>query len=349
MDPVLSGGNPTGAFSLATGTPYTATGVPGGTTGQWQSLTITFKDGSNYTFTPSAGSINLYLWSRMANVAGKSVLVKYDASNRLTSVVNDAASPLSMLTFAYTGANLATVTDAYGCQVTYTFGSASDTNVPGMVLKAASQINAAASALWQYDYQAIGGQPFLNSVTTANPTGMGMSMAATTQFDTSGRVAKMVDAEGNQRTYIYNSGATQISVYNKSNALVQHWTQKFGPLNLDTGITDAASNSSAITYGDGSNPRKPTQVQNRDGQHDTRTYDQYGDLLTVADLRGVVTTYTYTPGVPGQVASIQTGTRPPPTLPITRGTCRSTVCRSPMALSKRSPRPRPAPPAPGHR
>lgn len=41
--PILSNGTPTGNFSLAPGTPYTVTGIPSTTVGQWQSVSMVFK------------------------------------------------------------------------------------------------------------------------------------------------------------------------------------------------------------------------------------------------------------------------------------------------------------------
>ena len=244
----------------------------------------------------------------MTNPAGDSVAVNLDASGRVTNVVNDASTAL--LTFGYASpdgvnlTNLSTVTDAYGRQIKYTFSLPSDSGTPYPFLRTVSQINST-NPLWQYDY--LGGQ--LTSVITANPGGSGVSSPATTQYDNYNRVTKLVDANGNQRAYTYNVGSTQVSVYDPANTLVQQWAQKYDASDADTGRIDSANHSTSIAYGDPANPRKPTQIINKNGQADNRTYDAFGDLLTVTDLRGVVTTYTYDPAVPGQLISVQTGTK----------------------------------------
>ena len=57
LTPTLNGqGQPTGAFSSPTGESYFATGVPGSSAGQWQSITITWDDQTQWQFTPIDGT-----------------------------------------------------------------------------------------------------------------------------------------------------------------------------------------------------------------------------------------------------------------------------------------------------
>ena len=50
---------------------------------------------------------------------------------------------------------------------------------------------------------------------------------------------------------------------------------------------------SGSSYNDSNNPRRPTRILNKDGQYIDFTYDQFGNILTMTDIRGVTTIYSY--------------------------------------------------------
>ncbi|HEY3417679.1 MAG TPA: hypothetical protein VGM23_12410, partial [Armatimonadota bacterium] len=108
--------NPTGKTSVRlnppAGAPYLATGVPGATVGEWQSITLTWGDGSHMQFTPCAekqasaymlGVGTLYQLDRVTNTLGQYLTFEWDDQRVLQQVKNQANTIL--LTMQYGGAS----------------------------------------------------------------------------------------------------------------------------------------------------------------------------------------------------------------------------------------------------
>jgi RHS repeat-associated protein len=314
LSPQLSGGSPTGAFSIPAGAPYTVTGVPGSPTGTWQSISIKWKDQTEWKFTLLSGTT--YALNKITSRMGKSLRFSWNGSRALTQVIDDATST-SLLTLSYLSSGLiSTATDVYSRQVAYTFTVGTSTTPT--LLTSVSQLVTSGTPNpplhFIYTYTSDKGQQ-LNTVTVPSPTGTGTS-TATINYDAAGKVTSVVDANGNQRIYTYNSGTTLVQVKDASNSTALSWTQKFNTNNLDTGTTDAASHSTTIAYSDSSNPLKPTSFTDRNGHVSSYTYDSHGNVLTVTSPRGVTTTFTwsYTNFALGRLISIQEGTKPVTTL-----------------------------------
>lgn len=309
LTPVLSGGLPTGAFNTGAGAPYFVTGVSGSPTGTWQSVTITWKDQTKWKFIQHSGTT--YALDQITNRTGQSLNFSWNSSRALTQV-SDAGSSTVLLTLAYAASGkLFTATDVYNRQVSYSFTTGSATTPA--VLQTVSQVVASGTtsppARWTYTYTSDKGQQ-LNTITVPSPTGTGNS-TATINYNSIGKVTSLVDANGNQRVYSYNTNTTQIQVKDAAHSVTLSWTQKFNTNGLDTGITDAANHSTTIAYNDNANPFQPTSVTDRNGHVTTYTYDSFGNVLTVTTPRYTTTyTWSYTNFPLGRLTSIQEGTKP---------------------------------------
>jgi len=310
LTPQLSGGSPTGAFNTVAGAPYIVSGVAGSPAGTWQSVTITWNDQTQWKFTLLSGTT--YALNHLTNRTGQSLNFSWNTSRALTQV-SDAATSTALLTLAYSSnGKLSTATDTYGRQVAYTFSPGNET-VQSALTTVSQVVTAGTSnpaAHWTYTYDITKGQQ-LNTITVPSPTGSGNS-TATINYNSVGKVSSLVDANGNQHAYTYNSSTTQVQVKDSANNVALAWTQKFNSSGLDTGITDAATHSSTTSYTDSANPLKPTSVADRNNHTTLYTYDSFGNVLTGTSPRNVTTTYTwsYTNFALGRLMSIQEGTKP---------------------------------------
>lgn len=312
----------TGSLTTPYGAPYLANAPATGT------LTMTMKDRSVYTFTQvSTASVNYpagtYLLAKMTNLVGRSVTLSRDtaANNyRVLSITNDAASPVTLLKFSYGGAVLSSVEDLASAtasehrQVGYAFTGT------GGSLSNVTQVAAdggTAGDLWRYQYQTLSNQPFLNSVSTPDPsdaTGATYT-SATVTYDPTGFVTAHTDANNRRRTFRFGLGGVQMSVFNhaEDTSPVQQWIQNFGGnKNVDMGFVDAASNASTVSYAGTPSPYLPDSVTNRNRQKTSITYDpanNYGNVTSTTDPRGVQVNMTYqypSDFALGQLATTQT-------------------------------------------
>ena len=309
LTPALSGGVPTGAFAQPAGTPYYVSGTPSGTTGLWTKITLTFKDRSVYTLTPS--SATSYVLTKITNVAGHSVTINRDAANgyRIISIVNDAATPATLLQFSYTGANLSSVQDlsspmpAEQRQVFYGFGTSGGATGLLQVSQIVSLSTSSASALatpnlrWQYAYTPNGSGVYLNSVQAPDPAvGPGTLAQAVAGLDGNGHVSQFQDANGSKRQYGYSGGSVTLQVF-KSGATLPDlkWFQNIvNGQHVDGGYTDNRGKTESLAYGNASNPYLPTLMTNRDNRQMQVAYrDAFGNVDHTLDPRGTQTTFGY--------------------------------------------------------
>ena len=324
--PVLNSGVPTGAFSPAVAkTPYIVTGVASATTGLWNSLTITFKDESKWTFTFNPNTTNAYALTNIANLAGRSVGLYYDASSRLTDCKDDITPFHTLLHLDYANGNYLSLLTEYSDpniprKIDYGVGTQNTTTV----LTSVSQMYTGATPPrqdWQYSYLSNqgNGAPFISNVYVYDPSGLNVYVNNTVVYDTVGRVSSLTDASGKSHNYTYPA-QTQISVQELINnvpTVELQWFQSFDTLNKDTGDTDAASQSSIVDYLD-ANPYLPTQVTNRNGQAVKATYDNYGSTTSidepVNDAPNRLVTdigYVYTDFALGRVDHVTVGAKSP--------------------------------------
>lgn len=316
-------GYPTGAgnpvdFIRPTGAPYVAKGTKG-TPYQWESLEITWKDETKWTFAPCGTDV--YRLTRITNRMGSYISIVRDSGNgyRVASVTDDSSTPNTLLSFSYPSGHLDSLTDCYSRKITYTYGSAAGTTC----LLAVSQISPSGMsnppAHWTYGYQSIYGQPHLTSVSFPIPAGSGASTQSV-EYDTStgsfssGKVTALVDANQNRTEFSYESnGYTKVQVKNPQSVVEKEWTQSFDPThgNVDTGTADAKGHCTGLVYGNSNNPSLPTKVFDKIGKETVFTYGPYGNITNIKDPRGTSTVYDYQYDVfpLGQLASIREGTK----------------------------------------
>ncbi len=315
LTPVLSGGSPTGAFTVPAGRPYEVTGVPSSTPGQWNSITLTWGDETQWVFTPlNVNGVTEYAFTRITNRTGQSLLLTWNGQRALQTV-KDATSGTALLTLAYNAnGNLSTVTDAYGRQVDYTFST--DQFTGATILMSVSQIATApgAPAHETYGYSPLNGSSLLSSVTFPSPTGNGTSMDSL-GYDGNGRVIFFTDANGNTTDYTYNGGSTQVQTLSPTGSIVLSYAETYDSMGRETGTSDAAGYDTQIAYTDANNPYKPTQVTDKLGHITTYTYDPYGHVRTKTDSRNVVTTdtWSYSAFPLGRLMEVEIGSRTPTT------------------------------------
>ena len=209
LTPVLENGAPKGKLDSPKGAPYVATGQAGATAGRWDWLMLDLADGAKWLFQPDTKNLRLYRLTRIADM-GKPVAISYDAAGRLQKIAQSDGK--SLLAFAYDAKGyLSTVTSYDGAGkagpgVKFAFGSAAGTTC----LAAASQIGKADTVRWAYGYEAIAGRPFLNSVGVPSPTGKPKLSIAYVEYDSSGRVECLIDANNNRRCYKYSGDRASV-------------------------------------------------------------------------------------------------------------------------------------------
>ncbi|HZP82112.1 MAG TPA: hypothetical protein VFB21_10765 [Chthonomonadaceae bacterium] len=241
LTPVLdASGNPTGQLTAPSGAPYAASGSPKqGQPGQWNSFTLTFKDGSTWTFVPSSTANRYYLYQIADllypnNTAYHTIRLIRDtnaANNNRIDHIEDAAGNV-LLRFSYLNGYLSALMDVAASndadkrQVNYTFGTTPTTAGVTCLLEV-DQIApylGSASARWIYDYKAApNGQPLLNFVKVPDPNQGSSPPSHPINYDEAARVSSLVDARGNQRVYSYSSGATKVEIKKSSGQIVESW------------------------------------------------------------------------------------------------------------------------------
>lgn len=293
--PVILGGTPTGQFTVPSGSDYIVTGVPSTTVGQWNQLTITHKDRMQWRFSPV--SSDTYMLSAIVNRMSRSINIVRDSQNgnRITTIQDDQASPVTLLSFSYEDGYLSLLTDCFGRKVSYGY----QTNNGVTCLTSVSQLSTAGSAPARstYGYYVTGSPsvPHLTSVSVPSPTG---SWTSTENFvlDSWGKISSIVDANGNIHAFQYSyPDATEVIVKTSTGKVEQDLLVSFdiNHSNVVTSITDRNGCISKKEYTDSNNPFLPTKITDKLNKTVETTYDQYGNVITVKSARGTVTRYVY--------------------------------------------------------
>lgn len=308
------------------GAPYFVTSVASQTPKRWDSITVTFKDQTSWTFTTTDGTT--YFLSQLANRIGRYISINRDANNgnRLLSVTDDSSPANELLTFHYSGNSLSYVSDAYGRRVSYTFGSDAGTTCLLSVSQIAPAGSGSSTPFETYGYRAIAGHPHMISISSPSPTGSGQRTETINYDDASLMVTSLVDANGNQSVFTYDgyNGKTKVQLKDLQGVVVKEWTERYcGDYSAGTQYPNRTRTT--ISY-DGTG--LPSTVEDPGGKTTDVTHDSFGNVLTITYPRGTETVYTYIyPGDPeyvypdnsrattyfplGRLVSIQQGTRSP--------------------------------------
>ena len=149
--------------------------MSGTNAGEWQSVTVTWKDQTQWHFTPLSG--NTYSLTQITNRVGRSINLTWNAANRTLTQIADATSGTILLSLTYGGLDgqLTSADDAYGRRVVYTYEQPYGVS-PGKLISVSQVGDAGATppARWTYTYTDNNGQQ-LNSISVPNPTGSGTS------------------------------------------------------------------------------------------------------------------------------------------------------------------------------
>ncbi len=225
--------------------------------------------------------------------------------------LGDLAAGL-LLDFTRSG-NLISIEDCYHRTIGYQYGQDGLTSV--------AQVSSASSN-WEYTYETIKGEPHLKTISFPSPVNVGMSTQTISYDGESGKVSSFEDANHNRYEYAYTyDNGTIVAVKDPTGAEVTEYTINFEVFNeffaREKGVTDADGHVTSLEYSDSNNPYRPTKVRDRNGHEIDMSYDQYGNLLSLIDSRGTVTTYIYetTATSPlGRLTSIQYGDEPETTI-----------------------------------
>jgi hypothetical protein len=188
-------GVPTGAFTMVSGSPYSATGTPSTTTGQWLSITLTDKAQIQYKFTPL--STSYYVITQITDRQGNSITLNRDSSMRLTSIAQTGTGGKTLLTLSYNGSGLlSTLVDLYGRQVSYTYGTSDGISNCLLAVSQLVPTGSNSQVRFAYSYLSYQGSPLLASTSIPSPTGSGMS-STSFAYNAQGGVSQQTDPDGN--------------------------------------------------------------------------------------------------------------------------------------------------------
>ena len=257
---------------------------------------------------------------------------------------------VALLTFTRDGNNaIAQVSDRYGRSVYYHVGSYQTTGVPlaytqsVQALDHVSQVVPTGTASppdrHVFGYQNVSNGesseaiPMLHTVTTPSATGTGTQTATISYLPGLCTVSSVTDGNGNTRSYNQtDANHTQVNVTDAQSNVVYRYTAGYdmnlSVTSITNGKTDVnGSNTQVIasmTYADANDPLRPSEVQDANGYQSggaggqgttNKTWDQFGNCLTMTSARGTTTTlsYNYTNFALGEMTSVQEGTKTPTT------------------------------------
>ena len=296
---------------------------------------ITETDGTKYYFDnnthrkitrmeePNGNFINFFytdsLLSSLVNKAGQSISFTYNASGRLSSVVDAIDVPVRTFNYAYDGNNnLTTVTDPLGGTIKYTYlvngpmKSLGDKNSNivdiiyyndfsvseligcnkrvsfsyddvSNVTVVTDHLENGNNQITKYKYQLFDNLAWLTSI-----SGNCCGFNNTYEFDNNGNRIKETDGNGQVYNYTYDSRGNLLTITDPLNRVTSYtYSPSFNDI---TSVTDPSGNVFTMSYDSRGNLVQITEP----GNHIyTAAYNANGDMVSVTDPKGLVHNYIY--------------------------------------------------------
>ena len=237
--------------------------------------TWTFTQAARFIFTfDSTGRL-----SAIRDLNGYTTSVAYP--NASTEVVTDPAG--RTLTFAFTGANITSVTDSSSPARTLTYSYDASGNLTDVIDVGGGH--------WQFTYDSSHRMLTMRSPRFYGNTTTSPSPVVTNTYDSQGRVISQTDQLGRATTFDYTSisGSTKvtdpkgnITVYGYQDGLLVSETRGYG-----------TSQAAHWFYRYDPNTTGRTVVIDPNGNVTQSTYDSAGNLTSTTDALGRTTTHTY--------------------------------------------------------
>lgn len=273
ITPVMSGGAPTGNFTVASGASYYVTGVPSYVTGVWTNITVANDSAQRTVFTLAPGDAMYRLKTKFFS-NGTQVNLTY-SSARLTSIDNGGTTPSNLqINFTYSGNLLSQISDPNG-------GRSRSFSYNAGLLTSVSRINSLSSS-WTYQYESLQGVSYLKVVSTIDAHNRPTS--ATVSYDTAtGRATGRSDGTGNTRSTVFeDQGLTTVTVRDSSNVVTDTYAAKSDSMGRQISAKNAANDLTSWTYS-ATQPSVPDRIT-RPGK---------ADMTIDTDVKGNVTQTKY--------------------------------------------------------
>jgi len=261
------------------------------------SYTFTRDARQKYTFNASGQ------WTAVTDLNGYTTSLAYNGSGQLATVTDPANRAL---TFTWTGANLTSVSDPIGRQVSYAYNDG---------LGNLTDVTDANGGLTHFTYDSSHhlltmtdplGQITTNVYdTSSRVTSQTVTVVAndrtkdrTTTFaytgdnsSASGGTVTITDPKGNVTVEQYQNGERMVVTKGNGTAQAATWSYTYDPATLGVAtVVDPNGHVTQMSYDSSGNELTSTDALNRTT---TNTYDSLNDLTSSKDPNQVTTTYVY--------------------------------------------------------